>query len=69
MKVCVQCRVEMRCDKNSVGAHFGNGHVYPGDRFKCPKCGMMVLNTNGKADYDPELNHQDEYLNMEGGGK
>jgi hypothetical protein len=59
----------MICDKNSVGANFGHGHVYPGDRFKCPSCGMMILNTNGKADLDPEYNHQDEYLNMEQGGE
>ena len=65
MIICVPCRVEMRCDKNGVGAHFGgHGHVYPADRFKCPVCGTMVLNTNRSAIYDPELKACDEYLDM-----
>lgn len=64
MLICVQCKVEMRCDKNSVGAQFGEAHVYPGDRFKCPKCGMQLLKTNAAPIFDPELNTQDEYLKM-----
>ena len=64
MKVCVQCQKEMRCDKNSVGANFGHGHIYPGDRFKCPSCGMMILVCNSSPDFDPKLTHQTEYLNM-----
>ena len=55
----------MLCDKNSVGANFGRGHVYPADRFKCPVCGAMVLVTNRVASFDPNYNFQDEYLNME----
>lgn len=64
MYICVQCRKEMICHKNSVGANYGHGHIYPGDRFKCPECGWMIIATNRGPDYDPELNHQDEYLNM-----
>lgn len=65
MIICVTCRVEMRCDKNSVGAHFGgHGHVYPTDRFKCPACGTVVLVTNRSPIYDPELQTQEEYLDM-----
>ncbi len=65
MIICVGCRVEMRCDKNGVGAHFGgHGHVYPSDRFRCPVCGVMILNTNRSAIYDPELQTQKEYLDM-----
>lgn len=64
MIICVGCQTEMRCDKNSVGANFGNGHVYPSDRFKCPTCGAMALITNRNSIYDPDLNTQDEYLNM-----
>ena len=65
MKVCVSCRCEMRCDKNSVGAEFGNGHVYPGDRFKCPRCGHEIINTNAVPIHDPDHKTQDEYLKME----
>lgn len=64
MLVCVQCRMEMYCDKNSVGADFGHGHVYPGDRFKCSRCGMMVLHGNPIPCIDPEYKFQDEYLDM-----
>jgi len=68
MYICVGCRKEMLCDKNGVGANFGHGHVYASDRYKCPICGMMILATNIKAYYDPNLSFQDEYLNMDGGG-
>ena len=64
MIVCVECRREMFCDKNSVGANFGRGHVYPADRFKCPECGRMILKTNPSASHDPDLDIQDEYLTM-----
>lgn len=70
MLVCVQCRVEMYCDKNSVGADFGNGHVYASDRFKCPGCGMMLLNSNETPYFDPEYKLMDAYLAMrKNGGK
>lgn len=66
MIICVGCQTEMRCDKNGVGANFGNGHVYPSDRFKCPECGAMVLITVSNLIYDPGLNTQEEFLNMRG---
>lgn len=65
MYICVECQKEMRCDKNSVGANFGHGHVYPADRFKCPKCGHRILATNREPSYDPNYKYQSEYLNME----
>ena len=64
MYVCVNCHVEMQCDKNSVGANFGNGHVYPADRFKCPDCGYAILATNRMSSFDPDYNFQEEYLEM-----
>ena len=65
MLVCCVCRLEMQCDKNAVGAHFGGGgHVYPGDRFKCPSCGHAILKTNSAPTFDPQLIGQDEYLEM-----
>ena len=65
MIVCVGCRKEMLCDKNSVGADFGRGHVYPSDRFRCPVCGTMVLATNRLPSFDPDYNFQEEYLDMD----
>lgn len=64
MYICVGCKREMRCDKNSVGADYGHGHVYAADRFRCPKCGAMILATNPKAYSDPEHKYQDEYLRI-----
>ena len=64
MLICVGCRSEMLCDKNSVGADFGNGHVYPADRYKCPVCGAMALKTNTTSVYDPDHRFHEEYLPM-----
>ena len=64
MYICVKCKEEMLCDKNSVGADFGLGHVYASDRFKCPNCGNMILATNQRSNFDPDYNQQDEYLRM-----
>jgi len=64
MYVCVFCKREMRCDKNSVGADFGDGYVYPADRWRCPVCGAMILATNSKPSYDPDYNFQDAYLRI-----
>ena len=67
MYICVGCRREMVCDKNGVGADFGQGHVYCSDRFRCQFCGAMILATNKTASFDPEYNYQDEYLKVEEG--
>jgi len=67
MIVCVGCKAEMRCDKNGVGADFGRGHVYPADRFKCPRCGWETLVTNNAPSFDPDYKFQDEYLKMREG--
>jgi len=64
MYVCVKCRKEMRCDKTGVGVDFGNGHVYAGDRYKCPACGNEVVATNSNPYFDPEYKFKDEYLHM-----
>jgi len=65
MIICVKCRKEMLPDKNGVGADYGNGHVYPGDRYKCPECGNMILTTNSRPIYDANYDSQREYLKME----
>lgn len=64
---CIKCRVELRCDKNGVGFDWGRGHVYPGDRFKCPKCGWELLAMNSNATFDPEHKTQDEYIQAKKG--
>lgn len=67
MYICVSCKREMRCDKNGVGADFGNGHVYAADRFKCPVCGTEILVSNRNANHDPNYDQQGEYLKMRQG--
>ncbi len=65
MLICVTCKKEMICDKNGVGIDFGHGHVYPSDRFKCPVCGLLILNSgNCNANHDPDHKSQEEYIDM-----
>lgn len=56
----------MKCAQNGVGADFGNGHVYPGDRFECPQCGQSILATNGTPTRDDNYTVQEAYLDMRG---
>jgi hypothetical protein len=67
MYFCVQCRCVMRCDKNEVGARYGTSHVYPGDRFKCPKCGMMILACNKAPVFLPAPTASVEFLDIPDG--
>lgn len=64
MYICVECKTVMRCDKNEVGADFGNGHVHLADRFKCPVCGRMILAANPRSIYDPDHLAAGEYLEV-----
>lgn len=66
MYICVDCKIEMRCEKNSVGADFGQGHVYAADKYKCPRCEKRILATNPRPIYDPEYTSQDEYERIDG---
>jgi len=66
MFICCGCKKEMRCEKNGVGADYGYGHVYAGDKYKCHECGREVLHTNGRANHDPEYKQQSEYIDMKG---
>ncbi len=54
----------MLCKKNGVGADFGHGHVYNGDLYECPVCGIEVLFTNRGAMFDPEHKLAPEYIEM-----
>ena len=68
MKICVKCRREMRCTKNGIGADFGNGHIYPTDKFECPECGIEVLDSGNQNAYqDPDHKIQQEYVDMKQG--
>lgn len=48
MLVCSNCRVEMKCETNGVMIRFNSrgDHVYSGDEFKCPACGLQVVTTD-----------------------
>jgi hypothetical protein len=62
MYICLDCKKQLVCTKNGVGADFGLGHIYPGDTFKCPKCGLGILATNSKPIFDPGHSSQDDYV-------
>jgi len=64
MYICCECQVEMKCNKNGVGADFGHGHVYAGDRYICSVCGKEIIRTNDSANHDPEYNQCKEYLKI-----
>lgn len=66
MYICVDCKIQMRCEKNSVGADFGSGHVFPADKFICPRCEKRILATNPNPIFDPEYKTQDEYERIDG---
>lgn len=54
MIVCVDCRIEMFCQKTGVGVDYGGGHVYPGDAFYCADCGAHIVHTNELSYQDPK---------------
>lgn len=64
MIICVGCRTEMKCEKNGVGADFGNGHVYNSDRYWCRSCGATVMVTVRTPMHDPDYKSCGEYLIM-----
>lgn len=64
MIICCKCACEMACVKTGVGADYGGGHVYSGDKFHCPGCGAETLQTNNSPHHDPEYKHSSEYLKM-----
>lgn len=65
MIICTRCKKKMFCEKNGVGADYGHGHVYPGDLYKCPDCGVLILSTVGKPIQDSNYSTQDSYIKME----
>lgn len=54
MLICVNCQKEMKCIETGTGVRYGDGHVYPGDMFRCPQCMATVILTNNTAVRDPD---------------
>jgi hypothetical protein len=52
---CIKCNKEMSCQKNGVVLHFGGGHCYIGDKFKCTVCDYEIVNGMGASYHDPDL--------------
>lgn len=68
MIICFKCRREMRCEMNGVQCHYGFGHVYAGDLFRCPSCHIEIVHTNLSANHiDPEKLDKFKTLEMEPG--
>lgn len=42
MKTCIACKKEMVCVKTGAVLHYGYGHCYSADIFRCPTCGATV---------------------------
>lgn len=68
MYICVKCQNQMWCQKNEVGADFGNGHVFSSDRFECPVCKhrILVVGRETQPMRDPDYDMQTEYLKVLG---
>lgn len=64
MYICCLCHNIMSCNKNGIGASFGNYHVYSSDRYKCGICGYEILVTNSNATYDYNYQNFIEYFDM-----
>ena len=62
--VCIKCQKEMSCHKTGVGINYGNGHVYPGDIYKCKECEFEMIVSEGRSVHDANLNIYSEYINM-----
>ena len=54
MTICVKCRKEMRCYKTGLGARFGADHVYAGDAYECPDCGVRIIKAVDVPTHDPD---------------
>lgn len=55
MKICVNCRKEMKCTKTGRTAVFCGNHCYPGDEFTCKSCGMKVLVCNSNPYHSADI--------------
>ena len=45
MLICVPCKLEMTCKKNSFGARWHKSHYYSGDLYQCKGCGTETIIT------------------------
>lgn len=48
--ICNECKVEMRCTKNSISvAHVDNPQwIRTGDQYTCPDCGTKIITDMGE---------------------
>ena len=54
MLIWTKCKKELRCETNGINARWNGTHIYPGDLFKCPVCGIEILNTGSTNAYHNE---------------
>ena len=59
---CEGCKREMKVVKIGVGLDFGHGHVYAGDRLRCPVCRVSVLKCVTPPYNDKDHTSRDEYV-------
>jgi hypothetical protein len=54
MIICSDCKKELICIKTGMSVRYNidGSHVYAGDLFKCPSCGVEIANTNNNPHYD-----------------
>jgi hypothetical protein len=64
MNICPICRREMTCVKTGVTVHFGGGHCYAGDRFRCPKCQSEVVVCNNQSYQCNDMKSRSEVVEM-----
>jgi len=64
--VCVNCDVEMLCQKNGVrvAPEAVPHHKRSGDQFTCPRCGATVVASLGEA-YTDNNSEPDIYVRSE----
>jgi len=62
MVVCGSCELKMVCIKTGADISFQNGHhVYPSDRYECPKCKSVVNISNSSPLFDPNPEPPEEF--------
>ena len=66
MKICVECRMEMKCTKTGKLAIFGATYrARSGDQFTCPKCGTRFLVcTNESFDIERPIDNRIDYVEI-----
>lgn len=53
MIICHPCKAVMICDQTGSSYHFGNGHTYAADTYRCIWCGQQTAVTAANAGQVP----------------